>query len=30
MLDQGGDLQLLATSAAGTTLRITFGENECN
>jgi signal transduction histidine kinase len=30
MLDQGGDLQLLATSRAGTTLRITFGENECN
>jgi signal transduction histidine kinase len=30
MLDHGGDLQLLATSEAGTTFRITFGDTDCN
>lgn len=30
MLDHGGDLQLVATSNAGTTFRLTFGEDECN
>jgi signal transduction histidine kinase len=30
LLDHGGDLQLLATSEAGTTFRITFGERECS
>jgi C4-dicarboxylate-specific signal transduction histidine kinase len=30
LLDHGGDLQLLNTSEAGTTFRITFGENECS
>jgi signal transduction histidine kinase len=30
MLDHGGDLQLVQSSASGTTFRLTFGENECN
>jgi signal transduction histidine kinase len=30
MLDHGGDLQLVATSAAGTTFRLTFGDAECS
>lgn len=29
MLDHGGDLQLAATSAAGTTFRVTFGGDAC-
>jgi signal transduction histidine kinase len=30
MLDHGGDLLLVATSPAGSTFRLIFGENECN
>jgi two-component system, NtrC family, C4-dicarboxylate transport sensor histidine kinase DctB len=30
MLDHGGDLQLVQTSATGTTFRLIFGDNECN
>jgi signal transduction histidine kinase len=30
MLDHGGDLQLLSTSANGTTFRILFGDQTCN
>ncbi|MBV8517500.1 MAG: hypothetical protein JO197_08880 [Acidobacteria bacterium] len=30
MLDHGGDLQLVATSAAGTTFRLVFGDAECS
>jgi signal transduction histidine kinase len=30
MLDHGGDLQLAATSGAGTTFRLLFGETECS
>ncbi|HEY0158617.1 MAG TPA: ATP-binding protein [Thermoanaerobaculia bacterium] len=29
MIDHGGDLQLIATSAGGTTMRVVFGEGEC-
>ena len=29
MIDHGGDLQLAATSAAGTTFRVVFGEEGC-
>ena len=30
MLDHGGDLQLVASSASGTTFRLMFGETECS
>lgn len=30
MLDHGGDLQLLSTTAYGTTFRLTFGDGECS
>lgn len=30
MLDHGGDLRLVATSPAGTTFRLTFGDTPCN
>jgi signal transduction histidine kinase len=30
MLDHGGDLQLVVTSSAGTTFRLTFGDDACN
>jgi len=30
MIDHGGDLQLAATSSAGTTFRLIFGESECS
>ena len=30
MLDHGGDLQLVATSNAGTTFRLIFGDTECS
>jgi C4-dicarboxylate-specific signal transduction histidine kinase len=29
MIDHGGDLQLLSTSAGGTTMRVVFGEGQC-
>jgi len=29
MLDHGGDLQLAATSSAGTTMRVLFGDDQC-
>jgi signal transduction histidine kinase len=30
MLDHGGDLELVSSSAAGTLFRVTFGESSCN